>query len=82
LFKLINLYNICILIFTKQPRIVITYKMIFKNIIVFKLCYFQNTFPTCIILPKLSPNYDFSKQIPIIAGEENERNSTVAPLHQ
>jgi hypothetical protein len=56
--------------------------MIFKNIIVFKLCYFQNTFPTCIILPKLSPNYDFSKQIPIIAGEENERNSTVAPLHQ
>jgi hypothetical protein len=58
LFSVINLNKTWILVLTKQLLLLYT-KYIFKNIIVFKLYYLSNTFPTYVIFLKILPNIVF-----------------------
>jgi len=58
LFSVINLYKTWILVLTKQLLLLYT-KYIFKNVIVFKLYYLSNTFPTYVIFLKFLPNRVF-----------------------
>jgi len=63
LFSVINLYKTWILVLTKQLLLLYT-KYIFKNIVVFKLYYLSNTFPTYVIFLKFLPNrVFFQKQL-------------------
>jgi hypothetical protein len=62
LFSVINLNKIWILVLTKQLLLLYT-KYIFKNVVVFKLYYFSNTFLTYVIFLNFLPNSLFSKKL-------------------